>query len=296
MEGAAAGAGDRPPSRPTTEHPHVRVAILGLGQIGGSAALALRELPDAERPFVSAWSPAGRGPRAALSRGVVDAAPGSVEAAIAGADLVVLAAPAPACLTLLDALASLRRIVARADALGLPFVGGHPMAGREASGFEAADAALFTGRPWVLVPGVPAGERDVERSAWLAAACGGTVLRMDAAAHDRAVAAISHLPLVASAALVEAVTGGASGPVPDDWAAIAPLAAGGWAGMTRLARGEPAMGSGILETNADLVAERVRDLVRALESWLDLLSEPAGPEGDALRARLAAARDRLAER
>jgi prephenate dehydrogenase len=294
--------------------PPMRIAILGLGQIGGSIARALRGLHEPERPFVAAWTPTGKGPATALAAGVVDASPASMEAAVAGADLVVLAAPAPACLALLDALAVLRggplgaeatltdvastkrRIVARADSLGLPFVGGHPMAGRETRGFEGADPALFAGRPWVLVTGASADARDVERSTWLAEACGGRVLRMDAASHDRAVAAISHLPLVASAALVEAVSGGSGAPAAADWSVIGPLAAGGWAGMTRLARGDPTMGAGILETNADLVADRLRDLVRVLESWLDLLSGPDGPEGEALRARLAAARDRLAER
>ena len=98
--------------------------------------------------------------------------------------------------------------MARAEALGskLRFVGGHPMAGREASGFDAATADLFVDRPWVVVPGAHSRPADVERVEWLARAVGARPLRMDAEAHDAAVAGISHLPLVLAAALVEAVT------------------------------------------------------------------------------------------
>src|SRR6185503_2397529 len=75
----------------------------------------------------------------------------------------------------------------------------------EEVGYEASDADLFVDRPWVVVPGSLAGESDIERVTELAVACRANVVRMDAAVHDRAVAAISHLPLIVSAALVEAV-------------------------------------------------------------------------------------------
>jgi len=282
----------------------VRIAFLGLGLIGGSIARAIHERAGPGWS-AAAWTPRGTGPGTAHRAGVIATAAPGVEAAITGADLVVLAAPPLECLELLEALAgplraSLARdavitdvastkglIVDRAAALGLRFVGGHPMAGRETTGFEAADAALFLGRPWVVVPS--ADEAAEERVEALARACGAVPLRMEAREHDRLVAAVSHLPLVLSAALVEAVAGTPEAPR-GDWHRAAALAAGGWEGMTRLARGDTEMGTGIALTNAAAVGARLRDLRRVLDEWLALLEAPGGPDATAIRDRLAAAR------
>ena len=99
------------------------------------------------------------------------------------------------------------------------------MAGRETSGFGAATADLFVGRPWVVVPGDPADGVAIERVETLVRATGALPVRMDAGTHDAAVAGISHLPLVAAAALVEAVAGVAGEASPSDWPAAAALAA-----------------------------------------------------------------------
>jgi prephenate dehydrogenase len=244
-----------------------------------------------------------------LRDGVIDSAAPSPEAALADADLVVLAGPAPVCLTQLDDLAGSWRgalagdavitdvastkeaIVLRATALGLRFVGGHPMAGREASGYAAASADLFVDRPWVVVP--TADDAAVSRVETLATATGARPRRMAAAAHDEAVAAVSHLPLVLAAALVEAVAG--VGPTDrDDWPMVAGLAAGGWRDMTRLARGDVTMGAGIVATNGPAIATRLRDLIAVLEAWLVELERSGGPDEDEVASRLRAARDRLA--
>ncbi|MCU0483796.1 MAG: prephenate dehydrogenase/arogenate dehydrogenase family protein [Chloroflexi bacterium] len=290
----------------------MRVAFLGLGLIGGSIARALRA--DGPDWWLSSWTPGGAGPRAALAAGVLHAAPPTLAATVAGTDIVLLAAPPTACLRLLDEIGGPLRgalaagavvsdvastkaaVVARAAALGLPFVGGHPMAGREAAGFDAADAGLFRGRPWVIVagPGTPAALVDrVER---LAGACGAVPVRMGADDHDAAVGGISHLPLLAAAALVEAVAGGPGEPDLPGWDQAAALAASGWAGATRLARGDPAMGAGIAVTNAGPLAARLRTFRDRLGEWLALLEVADGagaPDEDVIRARLAAARDRL---
>ena len=120
---------------------------------------------------------------------------------------------------------------------------------------------------------------------------------MTAAEHDAAVAAISHLPLVVAAALVEAVGGTArETPCRPAGRPRRALAASGWAGATRLARGDPAMGAGIAATNAGPLAAAVRTVRDRLGDWLLLLEADAGegtPDEEALRARFAAARDRL---
>ncbi|HEX5823560.1 MAG TPA: prephenate dehydrogenase/arogenate dehydrogenase family protein [Candidatus Limnocylindrales bacterium] len=279
----------------------MRVAILGLGQIGGSVGRALVAAGDPWR--VVGWTRSEDARRVAAADGIEPAT--SIGNACAAADIVLLAVPPLACLELIDALGGPGRddlaagavisdvastkaaICDRAASHGLRFVGGHPMAGREASGYGAADSGLFAGRPWVVVPPRPADADAEARVAAMATACGADVVRLDAAEHDAAVAAISHLPLVLAAALVEAIGSSA------DWTLAQRLAAGGWAGMTRLARGDVAMGTGILATNGPMVAERLRDLRRELDGWLaDLDSMP--PDPVRLGDRLASARKRIA--
>ena len=274
----------------------MEVSLLGLGQIGGSVAHAALAAGFAAR--VRAWTPWGRGPAVAESHGIEAAT--SLEEAVRGADLIVLAAPPLACLDLLDQLAAgaggplgeavvtdvastKAAIVERADRLGLRFVGGHPMAGREASGYDAADPGLFRDRPWIVTPGTSSDAAAIGRVEALAAACGARAVRMAASDHDVAVALISHAPLVVSAAVAEAATDR------PEWSVARSLAAGGWAGLTRLARGDPEMGAGILATNRAATAAALRAFGAAIDAWIELL------EGDAdavtLRARLAAARD-----
>ena len=160
------------------------------------------------------------------------------------------------------------------------------------SGVTGATATLFVDRPWVLVPTTRAREIDVDRVATLASAVGARPIRMTAPEHDAALAAISHLPLVAAAALVEAVAlsdGGA-----EDWPLARALAASGWSDMTRLARGDPEMGAGILETNRAPVAARLRAYRDAIDAWLVALEEDGGDaSAENLRSRLEAARDAL---
>ncbi len=285
----------------------MRVALLGLGLIGGSVARALHAattLDGSSDWSVAAWTPSGTGPAAAAAEGVIDLAAATPEDAIDGADLVILAGPVPVCLEQLDELAGPWRsavapmavitdvastkaaLVLRAATLGLRFVGGHPMAGRETSGYASSTADLFVERPWVVVPA--ADEAAAERVDALALACRARPVRMAAAAHDDAVAAISHLPLVVAAALVEAVAADRPG-----WPAVTMLAATGWRDATRLARGDATMGAGIVATNAPAIASRLRDLIGVLEDWQAELERPGGPDGLIVADRLQEARARL---
>jgi prephenate dehydrogenase len=277
-----------------------RIGVLGLGLIGGSIALALRAAGSTAR--LTAWTPTLAGPEEALRVGAIDEVTVVPDAAVAGAGLVILAGPPLEMVALLsagpdagpwaslaegavvtDVASTKARVVAAAA--GLPFVGGHPMAGRETSGFAAATPDLFIGRPWVVVegPGAPAGGATTVEA--LAIAVGARPIRMAAPEHDAAVAAISHLPLVAAAALVEAVTGD-----PATWASAGPLAASGWRDMTRLARGDVEMGAGILATNRAAVAAQLRAYRTALDGWIADLEAGTGDEAGELRQRLAAAR------
>jgi prephenate dehydrogenase len=292
-------------SRPAT------IGFLGLGLVGGSIARALASrswmAAGDPAPRRIAWSPSGRGPTRALADGVIDGVARSPAEAMHGAELVVIAAPPLETVGLVERLATdlagslaggalvtdvsstKRRVMAAAAPAGLAFVGGHPMAGREESGYGASVADLFAGRPWVVVapPGADASIDAPVR--WLARACGAVPVAMSADEHDLAVSAVSHLPLVASAALVEAL---ADRPGPERAAAMA-LAASGWAGMTRLARGDVTMGAGIVATNAPAIADDLRRFRQVLDGWIEELEAAGGPEPQAIRARLATARAML---
>lgn len=287
----------------------MRVAILGFGLIGGSLARALAEAPDREAWSVVAWSRSGDGPRQAAADAVIEAAVASPAEALDGAQLVVLAAPPTATLGLIarlgaglqaalepeavvtDVASTKGAIVAAAADRGLRFVGGHPMAGRETSGYAAADPDLFRDRPWVVVPTDAGDQAAIVAVETLAVATGARPIRMDAAEHDAAVAAISHLPLVVAAALVESVAG--AGRAEGEWASARQLAATGWRDMTRLARGDVTMGAGIAATNAPAIAARLHAFRAVIDAWLAELERPGGPDEAALTVRLAAARARL---
>jgi prephenate dehydrogenase len=267
----------------------VRVAILGFGLIGGSIARALRE-HEPGAWHVIAWSRSRGAPQRALDEGVVAAVADDPREAAAAAELTLLAASPIANV---DLVARVGPVVAAAGGLlsdvtgvqvpmaiaagavpRLRFVGGHPMSGRETRGYGAASAGLFADRPWAVLPGALATDADVALVLRLARACGALPLEVDPAAHDRAVAAISHLPLLSSVALVEAMTGG------PDADLAGRLAAGGWRDTTRLARGDPELGAGMLVLNAAAAADALRAFRAALGAWqsrLDAIAAGADP-------------------
>ncbi len=285
-----------------------RIAFLGFGLIGGSIALALRDAGCTAH--LVAWTPSGTGSNEGLRRGLVDSTTTTPAGALEGAGLVVLAGPPLSVLQLLSDLAGPMRaalapdttitdvastkalICENAAAYVLPFVGGHPMAGRETTGVGAASADLFLDRPWVVVRTAASRPVDVRRVGALASAVGAMPIELDADEHDAAVAAISHLPLVLAVALTESIAGPAE--AAGSWPLARRLAAGGWTDMTRLARGDPEMGAGILATNARPVADRLRAVRRVLDTWIEDL-DPSLDGGDygTLLARLHVAREAL---
>ena len=262
----------------------MKIGVAGLGLIGGSLALALQE-----RHEVTGYDIARANADAARARGitVVDRLD-----ALLPADAVIVATPMSAVVTTLAALApkaggavlldtsSVRAPVdgfARENAAAV-VVGMHPMAGRSAQGFAAADAALLKGRPFLVVPTANAEARAMAIAGEVARAAGGVPTVCSAAEHDRIVAALSALPLALAAALSIA---GADA-VPE----IAGLAGPGYRDATRLALTPAELAEAILSANsANVVAAIAR-----LRATLDEL-ERAVAERDtaALRALLASA-------
>lgn len=238
------------------------LAIVGLGLMGGSLALALR--PFAERITGIDLNPQTR--TYACERQIVDVATDDLRAGVAEADVVILAAPVQVIIalvkgrigaylrsnTLLIDIGSTKEDICQALGtlpIGVHAVGGHPMTGKESSGIEASDATLYQNRPFVLCPTrrtTPAGRL---RALALVDALGAVPIEMDAHKHDRVVAAISHLPYLLSAALVATV---AQEGQKDD--SVWRLAAGGFRDMSRLAASDLDMMYDILSTNTEAVA------------------------------------------
>jgi prephenate dehydrogenase len=147
------------------------------------------------------------------------------------------------------------------------YVGGHPMAGKETQGIKFAEATLFKEKAWVVVPAPAASEGAVKSVLGLINISGAEPLFVDAEEHDQYAAAISHLPLVMSAALFNLVRTSPS------WDDIAPLAASGFRDLTRLASGDPRMSHDICATNGDAIAHWIDRFIVELQRFKDLMQE-----------------------
>lgn len=267
--------------------PFARVAIIGLGLMGGSLGLALRMGDGDERGrlarVVAGYDTAHGVTARALARGALDIACASAAEAAQGADLLVIATPTLAAEAVLRAVAASLApdavvtdlcsvkapvVVAASQALSVPqrFVGGHPMAGMERAGIEAAAADLYRGARWALTPTPDTAPNALARVRALVVALGATPLEMDAATHDAAVAGISHLPLTIAVALTQTLAGA------DDWPAMALLAAGGYRDATRVAAGDPVMGRDMLLANREALLARLDAFIAAMATLRDLLA------------------------
>jgi prephenate dehydrogenase len=238
-----------------------RIAIIGLGLIGGSIGLALKSQKLDGIEVVGTARTRDTNTRAkkigAIDRDIPDPAQ-----AVRGARLVIIATPilamkpifeeiAPALAegaVVTDAGSTKGNVLAWAKET-LPahaqFVGGHPMAGKESQGIDAADPALFHDKTWVLTPGPDNSEQALRTVLGLVHTCGANVLYMDAQEHDSYVAAISHLPLALSSALFSVAFSSSA------WPELASLASSGFRDTTRLASGSPEMAHDIAMTNRE---------------------------------------------
>lgn len=246
-----------------------RVAILGLGLMGGSLALRLRGRCQELRGF----DPDPDTRHLAEEQRVVDFISGDPGEALAEADLIVLAAPVRAILDLIRRLPDLHpgtpvvldlgstkvEICRAFEALPERFhaVGGHPMCGKETSGLAQAEAGLFAGAPFAWVPVANTTQKARQAADELSRAVGAHGLWLDAEVHDRWTAATSHLPYLVSLALTLATP-----------LEAAPLAGSGLHSATRLADSSAVMMQDILRTNREFVFEamdRLRDKLVCIE-------------------------------
>ncbi len=256
-----------------------RIAIIGLGLMGASLALALRRR-HCVREIVGVSRTAATAARA-LEMGVVDRIAESPRTGVAGADAVVIATPVctvPEVLT--DAAGALeddavvtdvgsvkgfvveqaRRVLGHGSMAN--FVPGHPIAGTERSGVGAAFPELYDHRHVVLTPVEETGDRPLSRVTHMWETAGADVIEMPVEQHDRLLAATSHLPHVIAYALVECL---ADDP---DAERLFDLAAGGFYDFTRIASSDPTMWRDICLTNKHAILDAVgvfRDRIDAFE-------------------------------
>ncbi len=274
-----------------------QTTIVGMGLMGASLALALRPVAD---KIIGVDPDAGVRDYAATHH-YVDAVTDDLREAVRFADTVILCAPVRVVVkmlvgsigsylrsnTLLMDIGSTKQDICEAMGrlpIGIQAVGGHPMTGKEVSGIEAADSALYINRPWVICPTRRTTPAARIRALEFAEAIGAVAVEMEADRHDKVVAAISHLPYLISASLVATVQQ-AAGKTPEVW----DLAAGGFRDTSRLAAQDVRMMGDILGTNTQAVATLLayfRMQLAVLEAMLishdeDKLAERLTPIRDA---------------
>lgn len=258
------------------------VAIIGTGLIGASVGLALKD----QGWKTVGWDPSPDALERATERNATDSAASSVSEAIEGVDLVVLAGPLEANLAtlremktgaLVTDVTSVKLPLVEAAPVGLRFVGGHPMAGREHAGPGAASPALFRGAPWVICDDQVAAS-DLDELVAVVTSVGANPVVMSAQRHDQVVAAVSHLPHLLAVALVNTISDN-----PD----AEELVSGSFRDLTRVASAESSWWPEVLTSNADAVTGAIDDLMASLA---DLRERVAAGDREALTTRLETAR------
>jgi prephenate dehydrogenase len=263
------------------------IAVVGVGLIGGSFALAMRRAGVAAK--IVGADRDGQALERAAALGVIDAVAESVSEAAACADLVFVSVPVRAMGAVLHDVAqglgpdaivtdagSTKADVVRTAAHELHekmprFVPGHPIAGRESSGVESAVADLFRNARVVLTPqeGTAPKATELVRSCW--EACGARVTVMEAAAHDRIFASVSHLPHLLAFALVSEII---SRP---DGAELMGYAAGGFRDFTRIAASSPEMWRDIALSNREALLEELDRYAARMALFRELVAKSDGP-------------------
>lgn len=259
-----------------------RVAIIGLGLIGGSMGLALHRSRIAKQIV---GHDLGRGVSVrARQSGAIDEAYDSLADAVRGAELVILATPVGPMRALLQSLATVltpgtivtdvastkTQVISWAEEFlptNVAFVGGHPMAGKEVSGVESADADLFQNCIYCLTPTARTHPEAINKVVSLVEAIGARLRFLEPGEHDGQVAGVSHLPFLASLALMDV---NASDPA---WNDARLLASSGFRDATRLAAGNPEMYRDICMTNSSAIVRWLDTYVNNLNALRDRIAE-----------------------
>jgi len=282
-----------------------RVAIIGLGLIGGSLASAIRNSGVAA--VVVGFDKRSDELALGLELGIIDEVAASVADAVTGSDLVVLAVPVRATRAVLEEI----RPWLEADAL-LTDVGstktgfvqdveavfggwypnvipGHPIAGSEKSGVRAANPQLFVNHKVILTPPDNVDQAQLARLRGLWEHCGATVLTMSVAYHDEVLAATSHLPHLIAFSLVDTLAG------EDENLDIFRYAAGGFRDFTRIAASDPVMWHDIFLSNRDAVLRVIDHFTHDLDQLRSAIANQDGATLLRVFSRAKAAREHFSK-
>jgi len=263
-----------------------KIAIFGVGLIGGSLALCFKGKPGLH---VVGHSPNPESVKKYINRGVVDEATTSMEEAAEGADFIFLCGPVgvlddylarlmrlplkPGCV-ITDVGSTKQSIVHKAESLqrkDVYFIGGHPMAGKEKSGVEAASSRLFENAFYVLTPASYVAEQPYNRFVELLELTKAQIVRLDPAMHDDIVGAVSHLPHIIAVALVNQISRYSE---KNEW--YQHLAAGGFRDITRIASSDPIIWRDILLHNREVVLRLLSDWSAEISRFQSLLEQSDG--------------------
>ena len=260
-----------------------RITIIGMGPIGVSIGLGLKRAGLEATEIVGAGSD-----RQALSHAsnirAIDVATRSLRTALSGAQMVILDAPLSGTRELLEAIGhSLEEGCVVTDTgtakmqvmewaqsylpKGTSFVGGRPLPGRPATKLEDADAALFDGTYYCVIPSQTAGPESVKTVVGMVETLGASPLFLSAQEHDSFAAAVTHLPLVLSSALVGAITSSPS------WRDISRLAGSEFKELSQLADSDPRESASTCLSNTDALVHWLDQIIHELYSYRNQLKE-----------------------
>lgn len=269
-----------------------QAAVIGMGLIGGSLAGALRSTGA----HVCGYDQAANRAAVAAQRGLVDRTASTIAAAVSDVDLVIVAVPVLAIVELLpaiDAATPPDAVLLDVGSVKVPVIdamarlpgairaiGGHPLAGDERSGPEAAEPTLFAGKSFVLCPSPHTSPETVNLATTFILSLNAEPLVIGAEEHDQVLARTSHLPQFVSTALAMMLHAGderLSGP--------------GLRDMTRLAGSDPTMWRDIALANRQYLLQTLRDFVQQIDILMELIeSEESGAVEDRVRRGAAQAR------
>ncbi|MBI2170431.1 MAG: prephenate dehydrogenase/arogenate dehydrogenase family protein [Chloroflexi bacterium] len=275
-----------------------KIAIIGLGLIGGSIGMALKGQKNPNLQVVGFDLENSVGNKA-VKRGAVDKAVWQLPEAVEGAQIVIIATPVLAIRDMLQTIAGMvsrgcivtdtggtkRAVMDWAEEYlpeGVSFIGGNPMAGKDMAGIDKASPDLFRNARYALIPGKGAPEAAVQAIVTLVEGLKATPFFVDAYEHDSHVAAVSHLPILLAEALVSATSKSPA------WREISRMAASGYESTSVLAGSDPLTNLDMCITNREAVVHWANEAIRELVRLRDLVNGAGNEAGaEALGTALA---------
>jgi len=253
------------------------VTIIGLGLIGGSIGLALRQRERSGWEIVG-YSRHQETVAKASSSGAIERGETNLKDAVKKAEFVIIATPVltvkeifseialdlPVGCIVTDTASTKVQVMKWAKEILPPtvdFIGGHPMAGKETYGIQAAEAELFRGCTYCLTSSEKVSPKSIDTVMSMIKKLGAIPFFIDAQEHDNLVAGISHLPMLLSAALVSLTTKNPS------WSKMSKLAASGYYDLTRLASGSPEVNAHICLSNQEFIVDSIDKFSEELERY-----------------------------